>query len=493
MNKRLAFTAHALCAVALAVGALGTAQAAPNKARLVIVNGDPDGVGFNDTTPVAPVGGNPGTTLGEQRLYLYEYIAKVWDRQLPPGPDIQVGASWQALSCTATSATLGSAGAYNVWRDFPNAPVPATWYSSALANTLAGEDLDGGVDPEIISRFNVNLGKPGCLDGSPFYLGVDNIVPAGQVNFAEVLLHELGHGLGFQALTSGLSGARIADETGPFPAMWEQFMYDNTAGKFWLDMSDAERVASGKNARNLVWTGANVVDATPSVLQKGTPLLQVKSKAVPEVAGNYLVGAASFGPQLSRDAVKGALGQVIDQADGKTGLACDPLSEANAAAVAGKIALVDRGVCGFVIKVKNAQNAGAIGVLVADNAAGSPPPGLGGADATITIPSVRITQADGIKIKAGILAAAPKSLNVKLGVDRTVRAGADPAGRPLLYTPNPYISGSSVSHWDTSASPNQLMEPNINADLTQKVTPPTDLTLPLLQDIGWAPRVKAPQ
>jgi hypothetical protein len=493
LNKRTSFPVQALCAIALAVGALSAAQAGPKKATLVIVNADPVGVGFNDTTPVAPVGGNPGTTLGEQRLYLYEYIAGKWGRQLPPGPDIKVKATWEALSCTATSATLGSAGAYNVWRDFPNAPVPGTWYSSALANTLSDADLDDGADPEIVSRFNVNLGKTGCLDGSPFYLGVDNIVPTGQVNFAEVLLHELGHGLGFQALTSGLSGARIGDENGiSYPAMWEQFMYDNTAGKSWLDMSDAERVTSGKNARNLVWVGRNVVEAAPSVLQKGTPLLQIKSKAVPEVAGSYLVGAASFGPQLSRDAVKGDLAQVIDQADGKTGLACVALSEANAAAVAGKIALVDRGTCAFTLKVKNAQDAGAIGVLVADNAVGSPPPGLGGADATIMIPAVRIMQSDGIKIKAGLIAAAGKSLHIKLGVDRSVRAGADADGRPMLYTPNPYQSGSSVSHWDTSASPNQLMEPAINADLTQKVTPPTDLTLPLLRDIGWAPRVKEP-
>jgi hypothetical protein len=54
-----------------------------------------------------------------------------------------------------------------------------------------------------------------------------------------------------------------------------------------------------------------------------------------------------------------------------------------------------------------------------------------------------------------------------------------------LYTPNPYQPGSSVSHWDTSAFPNQLMEPAINSDLTTSVKPPQDLTLPLLQDIGW--------
>ena len=68
--------------------------------------------------------------------------------------------------------------------------------------------------------------------------------------------------------------------------------------------------------------------------------------------------------------------------------------------VAGRIALVDRGACGFAIKVKNAQNAGAIGVVVANNVAGAPPGGMAGVDPTITIPSVLITQADANAIKA---------------------------------------------------------------------------------------------
>ena len=63
----------------------------------------------------------------------------------------------------------------------------------------------------------------------------------------------------------------------------------------------------------------------------------------------------------------------------------------------------------------------------------------------------------------------------------------DEAGRALVYTPNPVAPGSSVSHWDTSAFPNQLMEPSINADLTQSVEPPQDMTLPHFRDIGWFP------
>ena len=72
-----------------------------------------------------------------------------------------------------------------------------------------------------------------------------------------------------------------------------------------------------------------------------------------------------------------------------------------------------------------------------------------------------------------------------LGVNLGQYAGADANGRALLFTPNPYQSGSSVSHWDTVAFPNLLMEPSINADLSHSVIVPYDLTFDLLQDIGW--------
>ena len=177
---------------------------------------------------------------------------------------------------------------------------------------------------------------------------------------------------------------------------------------------------------------------------------------------------------------------VVDQANG-TGLACNALSAANAAAVNGKIAVIDRGVCTFVIKVKFAQIAGAIGVIIADNTAGSPPAGLGGTDPSITIPAVRVTLPDGVKLKTALKnrSRLHSGMFANLGLNMAVYAGADAAGRMLMYAPNPFISGSSVSHYDVSAFPNQLMEPNINGDLTHEVTPPQDLTFPLLQDIGW--------
>ena len=179
---------------------------------------------------------------------------------------------------------------------------------------------------------------------------------------------------------------------------------------------------------------------------------------------------------------------VVDQANG-TGLACTPLNALNTLAVNGKVALVDRGICTFPEKVKNAQNAGAIGVIVADNVAGSPPPGMGGTDPTVVIPSVRITLADAGVFKNALRTRSrtKSGVFVTMALNLSTYAGADAAGRALIFTPNPFQGGSSVSHWDTILTPNQLMEPSINGDLTHSVTLPQDLTFAMLRDIGWNP------
>jgi hypothetical protein len=86
------------------------------------------------------------------------------------------------------------------------------------------------------------------------------------------------------------------------------------------------------------------------------------------------VGTAAFGPPLTTPGLTGEVMPVVDTPP-DLGLACAPLSAVNAQAVKGKIALLDRGVCTFVVKVRNLQDAGAIGAIVVDNVAGAPPPG----------------------------------------------------------------------------------------------------------------------
>lgn len=468
------FSALRACA-ALALTAVSSVSF--GAATIIIQNANVAGVGFNDPTPAAPVGGNMGTTLGQQRLNAFQYAASIWGATLDSTAVITIQSSFEALSCNATSAVLGSAGPISVWRDFAGAGQPATWYHASLANKVFGADLDGA-SPEIRARFNSNLGQATCLAGSPFYLGLDSNHGTA-IDLVTVLLHEFGHGLGFSTTTNGTSGAYFLT----FPSIYDHFLLDLTQNKTWIAMTPAERATSAINARRLVWTGANVTSSS-SILAPGTPEMGVLTPA--SVAGKYLVGAAAFGAQLSSPGLTGEVMPVVDQAN-SIGLACTPLNAMNTLAVKNKIALVDRGTCIFTDKAKNVQNAGAIGMIVVDNVAGSPPPALAGADPTVTIPAVRITLADGTALKAALRTRSRTNsgMFVTLTIDPNVRAGADATGRVLVFTPNPLQSGSSVSHWDTSAFPNQLMEPSINGDLTHSVILPQDLTFQMLKDIGW--------
>jgi hypothetical protein len=72
----------ALWAFAFAV-IVGLAPRPASAATIVINNINAPGVGFNDPTPRAPVGGNPGTTLGAQRLFIFNYAAAIWGSILP--------------------------------------------------------------------------------------------------------------------------------------------------------------------------------------------------------------------------------------------------------------------------------------------------------------------------------------------------------------------------------------------------------------------------
>jgi Zn-dependent metalloprotease len=148
------------------------------------------------------------------------------------------------------------------------------------------------------------------------------------------------------------------------------------------------------------------------------PLLIINSPAA--IAQECAAGAAAFGPPLTATGVTGVVELGTDGAGASTNDGCEPL----VGFTAGRIALVDRGTCGFIVKVKNAQNAGAIAAIVANNAAG-PPAGMGGADPTITIPSVQIAQKHGTLIKSNI--SAPVNVTMRLS-----SAGAEDSYRWLM-------------------------------------------------------------
>ncbi len=465
-------TRSLLLSLFFAVVMLGASSSAFATATIVILNNDAAGVGFNDTTPATPVGGNSGTTLGQQRLIAFQEAANKWGATIDSPITITIRAQWAAQTCTATSAVLGSAGAIGIFRDFSGAPFAGTWYNESLTSKLFGADPNP-TQPEINATFNINLGQPGCLTGTFFYLGLDNNHGA-NIDLVTVLTHEFGHGLGFQTFSNAQTGAYNSG----FPSIYDRFLMDLSTGKSWLNMTNAERAASSINTHKLAWNGPQVQADVPSVLAFGIPIVKITSPA--GIAGNYDAGTAAYGPQPSAVGVTG----ILKLANDGTAPVTDGCEAFPGGFFTGQIAVIDRGTCSFKTKTLNAQNAGATAVIIVNNVAGSPAPGLG-EDATITtpitIPTVSLTQSDGNLIEAQL----GGGVNGIVQLDMSVRAGADPFGKALLYTPNPFAAGSSVSHWDTNAFPNQLMEPNINGDLTHEVTVPNDLTFSEMRDIGW--------
>ncbi|NNF67909.1 MAG: hypothetical protein HKM98_10410, partial [Gammaproteobacteria bacterium] len=253
--KRLAFAAAVLTLSAQVFAG----------ANFIIINTDSAGVGFNDTTPVSPIGGNTGTTLGEQRLIAFQFAADLWGEVVDSDVTIRVSASFEPLFCTSGSATLGSAGPSTIHSDFSGAPLLSTWYPQALANSLAGSDVSG--QPDINASFNGDIDfNNSCLFNTNWYYGLDNNHPGNSINFLNTVMHEIAHGLGFSGFTNLSNGSL----QGGIPGVFARLTFDNDLGLHWDEMNNSQRASSATNSGDLVWRGSNAMVIAFFFLSNGT-------------------------------------------------------------------------------------------------------------------------------------------------------------------------------------------------------------------------------
>lgn len=188
--------------------------------------------------------------------------------------------------------------------------------------------------------------------------------------------------------------------------VWYQYGFDEAAGNF------QENNYSGLGqGEDFVFAdaqdGAGVNNATfgtppdgfhPSMTMflwnpPGPPGSPLSIESPSELEGDINGREAGFGPGLSTSPINADLVLVDDfNSFGLDYIACGNVL--NAAAINGKIAVVRRGQCTFVTKVQNAQNAGALAVIVVNNIGGEPTL-MGGDGSNITIPSIMIGQTEG--------------------------------------------------------------------------------------------------
>jgi len=355
-------------ATAAATTLTATTYATPQLASIAVdfsnpsTNADPtlacETTPWTDATPVAPVGGNPGTTLGQQRQNALKYaVSQLTQTEQPPVP-ITIHACWAHLGGDANRAIIAHASPVTFLVDEPNfggyvLPLRYTWYAITEAVRLGGASqcgLIGGPcggtnNEEIEATFNEDIGTAGVIGAEPFYYGYTPAVGGGpSIDFVSVAMHEITHGLGFLGLanvddTTGPVGAKAGIDASGSSIGYEDLsqgpyddIYDvnaaivNTITKDWVPFmgyevngaGDAARAASLISNNGLRWSEATAVDSTVN---------QLKALAAPQSFPLlYAPNPISSGSTLSHTAQAGDLMNASYNASRAMGLAAPMLA-----------------------------------------------------------------------------------------------------------------------------------------------------------------------
>lgn len=466
---------------ALTLGAQTQTQA--QNATFQFISTDPAGEGFNDTTPRAQIdssllGTNPGATLGEIRENVLAEAGNRWSALLLSNVPIVVSVDYEDFGGSSGGGGITLAGALHttVAQNFANAPLPNTLYPIALANSLAGTDLSSQTDIEVSVNANDELND---LQNGNFtwYYGFDSNGPSGTIDFLDVISHELGHGLGFASNVSSTNGNFI----GGSPNSYASLIHDAGLNLSWLQMTSAQRVTSSLSDPNLTWDGPNVTGAINGIQSFTTRGNNTSN------ANTFAAIQATFGGTIPQAGLSGnvvlvndGIGSELNNGEGSTADLAQEIQ--NGTEVSGNIALIARGLVNFDVKVRRAEDAGAIAAIVFNNTDGDAlvTASAGGSVTEPTIPMVFISQNSGNSLQDLL----PDGVEVTISSNSVTLETDTPLpsiSRIRLHAPATFQSGSSISHWSTAASPNLLMEPSIN----NNISPDLDLSVLLMKDIGW--------
>lgn len=442
---------------------------------------DPPGFGFNDTRTAPPAPGNPGTTYGQQRRIAFERALADWSDTLISPVSVRLDAGFQDLGCTGFAA-IGSELARFVGGSNTPFPFPDTFIGVNLANARAGTRLTSpGVEFDARVRFNLLIDDPdACPNPRTFWYGLDPdapVAPIGaQVAFYALALHEIAHTIGFNTWTNVDTGefsiANLPDGPVPLPSLFDHFLFDLDANQLWVEMQDAERAASARNEPGLVWSGEAVTEAVEQ-----WAILPPRLQVVPAIDGNSQLPVLvhGFPPYLQVPGLSAELA-LAEPAD-----ACAPLT--NAADLAGRVALFDRGGCFFSVKQANTAAAGAVAAIMADSLAPGDPNAIqfhtqAALDDPDGIPFYSVDLPTGNALKDAL-----PGLQVTLDADPALDRLGTNDGFITHHGPSEIQPGSSVIHFSNRVVPHSVMR---TGPVNQRFGGGLDVIGDLMADIGWS-------
>jgi hypothetical protein len=224
---------------------------------------------FNDATPATPVGGNPGTTLGEQRQLAFNYAMDIISQSLNSVAPIKVRLKTLDIPSNEFGTILAGAGPLFFlngqeagWTDGVSAKI---LYPSALAKKISKSSLseEGLLPPnnvDIVIVFNTAVDDGIVYDeaGSTWswYYGLDAQPQGYDVDFVETVLHEMLHGLGF------LDGMYYTNKEAPDgsyyfgdPLIYDTFLHQASTTPSALSAMNQNKRLKALTSEQLYWDG----------------------------------------------------------------------------------------------------------------------------------------------------------------------------------------------------------------------------------------------
>lgn len=228
------------------------------------------------------------------------HAAGIWEGILVSPVPIKVLVNWVPMGNTALGVTFP-----NGRRDFPGAPLPNTWYATALANAIAATELNPGEnDIEVFLNSQTD-----------WYFGTDGATPAGLQDLVSVALHELGHGLGFVGLAkkTGTEGSfgllELSDfaplfTTFPWPALdtlpgiFDRFLTHPQDGALDLMENPGDALGEAMTSNQLRWSGTFALEASggapvriyaPTTFALGSSCVHLNESSYPTGNANELM------------------------------------------------------------------------------------------------------------------------------------------------------------------------------------------------------------
>lgn len=238
--------------------------------------------------------------IPERAKAAIEKGVKSWEAYFESKVPITVSAYWDR---TAPYGVLGTARPGRYFNDFDGAPDRDLWYASALANALVGRDLDPA-NPEIVIR----------ISAFPFwYFGTDGKPGQSQFDLVSVVLHEIGHGLGFLSGTEYISynGFGTLSQPTPFDAYAEL-----SDGRRLMDLPSPSLELGTAITSPLYWSGQRGVAVhgnekpllfTPKTFDVGSSVSHLDEATFPSGSSN-----AAMTPNLSSGEVLSSPGPLAE-------------------------------------------------------------------------------------------------------------------------------------------------------------------------------------